>query len=69
MRFGFGKTVKRRTSTARGERINIPCAPSPPRHFCHEYVTTSSLSHGIFIANTCCKRAEGSEETAWEVEA
>ncbi len=30
----------------------MPCAPSPPSTFCHDQVTTSSLSHGISIANT-----------------
>ena len=37
-------------STARGDRISMPCAPSPPSTFCQEKVTTSSLSHGRSIA-------------------
>ena len=28
----------------------MPCAPSPPSTFCQDQVTTSSLSHGMFIA-------------------
>lgn len=45
-----GLKVSRR-STARGQRMNTPCAPSPPKTFCHEYVVTSSLSQGMCIAN------------------
>jgi hypothetical protein len=29
----------------------MPCAASPPSAFCHDQVTTSSLSHGSRIAN------------------
>src|SRR4051812_17809270 len=36
--------------TARGDKMIIPCAPSPPSTFCHEYVVTSSLSHGRSMA-------------------
>ena len=32
-------------ATARGDSTSTPCAPSPPRAFCQEKVTTSSLSH------------------------
>ena len=39
-------------STARGERMSMPCAPSPPMHFCHEKVTTSRLAHGMSCAKT-----------------
>ena len=46
-----GVNVSRR-STARGLRMSIPCAPSPPMHFCHEKVTTSSFGHGISCAKT-----------------
>ena len=37
--------------TARGERINMPCAASPPSTFCQEKVTTSHLDHSIGCAN------------------
>ena len=30
----------------------MPCAASPPSTFCHDHVTTSSLSHGSGMANT-----------------
>src|SRR3954462_11304688 len=30
----------------------MPCCPSPPSTFCQDQVTTSSLSHGMSIANT-----------------
>ena len=49
---GHGGEYDSMRSTARGERMSMPCAPSPPRHFCHEKVTTSSLSHGMSIAKT-----------------
>ena len=49
---GHGGSYDSIRSTARGERMSIPCAPSPPRHFCHEKVTTSRLAHGMSIAKT-----------------
>merc|ERR1719331_2139417 len=49
---GHGGVYDSRRSTARGERMSMPCAPSPPRHFCHEKVTTSRLAKGISIAKT-----------------
>merc|ERR1740124_2048491 len=49
---GHGGSYDSRRSTALGERMSIPCAPSPPRHFCHEKVMTSSLSHGMCCAKT-----------------
>ena len=36
--------------TARGDRISMPCAPSPPSTFCQENVVASSLSQGRSIA-------------------
>jgi hypothetical protein len=39
-------------STARGERASIPCPASPPKTFCQDQVTTSSLSHGRRMAKT-----------------
>src|SRR5215472_16064759 len=41
-------------STARGERISMPCAASPPSAFCQEKVTTSSFGQSRF----CAKHAE-----------
>merc|ERR1719486_1573761 len=41
-----------RRSTALGDRMSMPWAPSPPRHFCQEKVTTSRLAKGMFIAKT-----------------
>ena len=35
-RFSGVKDSKR--STARGLRMMVPCAPSPPSAFCHEYL-------------------------------
>merc|ERR1719326_1714765 len=49
---GHGGEYDSRRSTARGERTSMPCAPSPPRHFCQEKVTTSSEDHGMSIAKT-----------------
>ena len=49
---GHGGVYDSRRSTARGERMSMPWAPSPPMHFCHEKVTTSRLAHGMSIANT-----------------
>ena len=40
-------------SPARGERMSMPCCASPPRTFCQEKVTTSSLSKG----SGCAKAA------------
>src|SRR5450432_2341306 len=40
---GQGGLLDSRRLTARGERISMPCAPSPPSAFCQEKVTTSSL--------------------------
>jgi len=37
---------------ARGDSASMPCAASPPSTFCHDQVTTSSLSQAMFIANT-----------------
>ncbi len=47
---GLSGTKLSSRSTARGPRIRTPCAASPPSAFCHENVTTSSLSHGRSIA-------------------
>src|SRR6187402_2163237 len=41
-------------STARGDRISMPCAASPPSAFCQEKVTTSSLPK----SSGCAKAAE-----------
>merc|ERR1719326_2012239 len=49
---GHGGVYDSSRSTARGERMSMPWAPSPPRHFCHEKVTTSRLAHGMSIAKT-----------------
>src|ERR1700688_4616634 len=37
--------------TARGDRMSMPCAPSPPSAFCQEKVTTSSLGQSSLCAN------------------
>merc|ERR1719446_654356 len=50
--FGIGRNSGDQLSsrsTARGERMRIPWAPSPPSTFCHEKVTTSSLCHGAIL--------------------
>ena len=51
--FGIGHAGSYDSSraAARGERISMPCAPSPPSTFCQEKVTTSSFFHGRSIAN------------------
>ncbi len=52
--FGSGRSgvyVSRRC-TARGDRISMPWAASPPITFCHEYVTTSHFDQSIGCANT-----------------
>ena len=38
-------------STARGDKMSIPCAPSPPSAFCQENVATSSLGQSRRCAN------------------
>ena len=48
---GHGGTWLSSRSTARGDRISMPCAASPPSTFCHEKVAASSLSHGSAMAN------------------
>ncbi len=47
-------------STARGERIRTPWAPSPPSAFCQEKVTTSSRSQ----SRACAKTAEVASQKA-----
>ena len=49
---GQGGVKRASRSTARGLRMSIPCAASPPMTFCQEYVTTSSFSHGRSTAKT-----------------
>ncbi len=52
--FGSGRSGVYPSSrfTARGLSASMPCAASPPSTFCHDHVTTSSLSHGISMAKT-----------------
>ena len=38
-------------STARGDKMSMPCAPSPPSAFCQENVATSSFGQSRRCAN------------------
>ncbi len=49
---GRGGVNDSRRATARGDSASMPCAASPPSTFCHDQVTTSSLSHATSIAKT-----------------
>src|SRR5947209_3063759 len=51
--FGIGQAGVWLSSraTARGDRISIPCAASPPSAFCQEKVTTSSFGQSSACAN------------------
>src|SRR6516225_3971630 len=40
--------------TARGDKISMPCAASPPSTFCHENVVASSFGQ----SSACAKAAE-----------
>ena len=49
-RIGQGGSYASRRTTALGLKIIIPCAASPPRHFCQEKDKTSTLLQSISIA-------------------
>src|SRR5450759_598414 len=47
---GQGGSYDSRRATALGLKISMPCAASPPKHFCHEKVKTSILLQSISMA-------------------